>query len=72
MHYRQLKLGRVVKALNFIGDEDNEITEVVTLTKHANDFVATNDALLKTAGHNEKRRYILGPFLPNCNPYIPV
>lgn len=29
---RQLKIGRMMKGLNFTRDEDNEVTEILTLT----------------------------------------
>lgn len=69
---RQLRIGQVFNALNFIGDKDNEVTEVITLSKHAKVIVATNNALLKAIKENEKRRYILGPRLPDCNSYDPI
>lgn len=69
---RQLQLGRVIKGLNFIGDEDKEVTEVVTLKKHATEIIATNDTLLARNLKNAMRRNILGRHLPDCNPYRPV
>lgn len=69
---RQLQIGRVVKGLNFIWDEDNEIKEIVTLKKHAKEIVAANGAFIKANKKSMKKRSFLGEFIPKCNPYIPV
>lgn len=49
---RYLKLGRVIKGLNFIGDADNEITEILTLNKHVKAIISATDALITA---NKKR-----------------
>lgn len=69
---RQLKLGRVVSGLNFIGYEDNEVTEILTTAKHAQAIIAANNALIKSNAKNNTRRNILGPNLPMCNSYLPI
>lgn len=61
---RQIQLGRVVKGLDFIGDEENEVTEVVTLAKNAKAFITANTKILQ-------RRRIIGEYLQDHNPYHP-
>lgn len=70
---RQIQFGRVIKGLNFIGDAENEVKEILTLNKHAKAIVASsNDAQLRANQKNTKRRNVLGNFIPECNPYRPV
>lgn len=71
----QLGLGRVVKGLNFLGDDDYEVTEIITLEKQAEAVVAASEALLQAKRKFKKRRNILGYHLPAdtvVNPYIPI
>lgn len=65
-------MGRIVKSLNFLSDEYNESTEIITLTKHAKALTAANEALLKATEKAVKRRNILSTHLTDCNPYEPV
>lgn len=69
---RQLQLVRAIKGLNFIGDSDNTVTEIVTIQKHAAAIVKANDTLLRANEKSGKRRNILGRHLPECNPYRPI
>lgn len=69
---RQLELGRVIKGLNFIGDDENEVTEIITTTKHGKAIIAANDNLLQMNAKKKVRRNILGPFIQECNPYSPI
>lgn len=68
---RQLKLARVIKRLNFIRDDDNEVTDILTTEIHSNAIIATNEKLRKTNSTNEKRSCILGEHITDCNPYRP-
>lgn len=65
----QIQLGWIIKGLNFIGDTDNVVTEIVTPTKHREEIIADNDKIIRANEKSGKRRNILGKHLPQCNPY---
>lgn len=69
---RQLKLGRVVRGLNFKGDENNEVTEILTTAKHAQAIIAANETLIQANAKSKTRRNILGPNIQQCNQYRPI
>lgn len=69
---RQLRLGRIIKGLNFIDDEENEVTEIVLQAKHTNAFIAENETVRQKNLKNNTRKIILGEHIENCNPYVPV
>lgn len=69
---RQMKLGRVIRGLNCIGNEYIEATEIVTTAKDVIETITANEALAKANIKNKTRRNILGPHLSQCNPHWKV
>lgn len=49
-----------------------KLTEIITTTKHAQAIVAANEALLQANAKKKMRRNMLGPYIPECNPYRPI
>lgn len=66
---RQLKIGRVIKGLNFPEEEDREVTEILTIAKHADAIIEANDAFIDATKKFSKPKNILDRHIPDCNPY---